>query len=137
MPRILSGIAPPEFGRELLARSAHRGIGRAHPGITLTPTIGVLEPPPDLGWVWPTPANPEGGIMPITDTTVDMLTASGGTTLTGVIAVVLVVLGVLLRKQVLDFAKHVIDVIDDRTLAKDPERARIVAELRRARRGQK
>jgi hypothetical protein len=80
---------------------------------------------------------PEGGIMPITDTTVDMLTASGGTTLTGVIAVVLVVLGVLLRKQVLEFAKHIIDVIDDRTLAKDPERARIVAELRRARRGQK
>ncbi|MGN7222353.1 hypothetical protein ACTHQN_05785 [Curtobacterium flaccumfaciens] len=75
--------------------------------------------------------------MPITDT-VDMLTASGGTAaLTGVIAVVGAVLSVVLPKQVVALIQHVIDVIDDRTLAKDPERARIVAELRRARRGQK
>ncbi|RDH95593.1 hypothetical protein DEU32_112135 [Curtobacterium sp. AG1037] len=75
--------------------------------------------------------------MPITDTTVDMLTAFGGTTLTGIIAVVLPVLGFLLRKQVTELVKQVVDVIDDRTLAKDPERARIVAELRRARLGNK
>jgi hypothetical protein len=75
--------------------------------------------------------------MPITDT-VDMLTASGGTAaLTGVIAIVGAVLSVVLSKQVVALIQHVIDVIDDRTLAKDPERARIVAELRRARRGQK
>jgi len=75
--------------------------------------------------------------MPITDT-VDMLTASGGTAaLTGVIAVVGAVLSVVLPKQVVALIQHVIDVIDDRTLAKDPERARIVAELRRARRGHK
>lgn len=74
--------------------------------------------------------------MPITDT-VDMLTASGGTAvLTGVIAVVGGVLSAFLSKQVVALIQHVIDVIDDRTLAKDPERARIVAELRRARRGQ-
>ncbi|KTR17089.1 hypothetical protein [Curtobacterium citreum] len=75
--------------------------------------------------------------MPITDTTVDMLTAFGGTAPTGIIAVVLPVLGFLLRKQVTELVKHVVDVIDDRTLAKDPERARIVAELRRARLGNK
>ncbi|WP_284754823.1 hypothetical protein [Curtobacterium sp. ME-Dv--P-122a] len=75
--------------------------------------------------------------MPITDT-VDMLTASGGTAaLTGVIAFVGGVLSVVLSKQVVALIQHVIDVIDDRTLARDPERARIVAELRRARRGQK
>lgn len=74
--------------------------------------------------------------MPITDT-VDMLMASGGTAaLTGAIAVVGAVLSVVLPKQVVALIQHVIDVIDDRTLAKDPERARIVAELRRARRGQ-
>lgn len=73
--------------------------------------------------------------MPITDT-VDMLMASGGTAaLTGVIAVVGGVLSVVLSKQVVALIQHVIDVIDDRTLARDPERARIVAELRRARRG--
>ena len=75
--------------------------------------------------------------MPIADT-VDMLMASGGTAaLTGVIAVVGGVLSVVLSKQVVALIQHVIDVIDDRTLARDPERARIVAELRRARRGQK
>ena len=75
--------------------------------------------------------------MPITDT-VDMLTASGGiAALTGVIAVVGGVLSAFLSKQVVALIQHVIDVIDDRTLAKDPERARIVAELRRARSGQK
>ncbi|PZE86114.1 hypothetical protein DEJ00_17785 [Curtobacterium sp. MCLR17_039] len=75
--------------------------------------------------------------MPITDM-VDMLMASGGTAaLTGVIAVVGGVLSVVLSKQVVALIQHVIDVIDDRTLARDPERARIVAELRRARRGQK
>jgi len=47
------------------------------------------------------------------------------------------VLSVVLSKQVVALIQHVIDVIDDRTLARDPERARIVAELRRARRGQK
>ncbi len=73
--------------------------------------------------------------MPITDTTVDMLTAFGGTILTGVITVVLAVLGFLLRKQVVELVKHIVDVVDDRTLARDPERARIVAELRRARLG--
>ncbi|OII17157.1 hypothetical protein [Curtobacterium sp. MCBA15_013] len=73
--------------------------------------------------------------MPITDT-VDMLMASGGTAaLTGIIAVV-GVLSAFLSKQVVALIQHVIDVIDDRTLAKDPERARIVADLRRARRGQ-
>lgn len=73
--------------------------------------------------------------MPIADT-VDMLMASGGTAaLTGVIAVVGGVLSVVLSKQVVALIQHVIDVIDDRTLARDPERARIVAELRRARRG--
>jgi hypothetical protein len=96
-------------------------------------------PPPEAGWFWPHLANPEGGIMPITDT-VDMLTASGGTAaLTGIIAVVGGVLSAFLSKQVVALIQHVIDVIDvidDRTLAKDPERARIVAELRRARRGQ-
>ncbi|MBF4629296.1 hypothetical protein [Curtobacterium flaccumfaciens] len=75
--------------------------------------------------------------MPITDTTVDMLTAFGGTILTGVITVIPSVLGFLLRKQVAELVKHVVDVVDDRTLAKDPERARIVAELRRARLGKK
>ncbi|MFJ7288651.1 hypothetical protein ACIQUC_10075 [Curtobacterium sp. NPDC098951] len=75
--------------------------------------------------------------MPITDTTVDMLTAFGGTILTGIIAVVAPVLGFLLRKQVTELIKHIVDVVDDRTLAKDPERARIVAELRRARFGKK
>lgn len=72
--------------------------------------------------------------MPITDTTVDMLTAFGGTILTGIITVVL---GFLLRKQVVELVKHIVDVVDDRTLAKDPERAHIVAELRRARLGKK
>ncbi|WP_439689615.1 hypothetical protein ACRQ4C_00135 [Curtobacterium sp. SP.BCp] len=75
--------------------------------------------------------------MPITDTTVDMLTAFGGTILTGIIAVVAPVLGFLLRKQVTELIKHIVDVVDDRTLARDPERARIVAELRRARFGKK
>ncbi|WP_453985636.1 hypothetical protein [Brevibacterium casei] len=75
--------------------------------------------------------------MPITDA-VDMLMASGGTAaLTGVVAVAGGVLSVVLPKQVVTLIQHVIDVIDDRMLAKDPERARIVAELRRARRGQK
>lgn len=72
--------------------------------------------------------------MPITDTTVDMLTAFGGTILTGIITVVL---GFLPRKQVVELVKHIVDVVDDRTLAKDPERAHIVAELRRARLGKK
>ncbi len=72
--------------------------------------------------------------MPITDTTVDMLTAFGGTILTGIITVVL---GFLLRKQVVELVKHIVDVVDDRTLARDPERARIVAELRRCRLGKK
>ncbi|MFZ7089390.1 hypothetical protein [Curtobacterium sp. RRHDQ10] len=75
--------------------------------------------------------------MHITDTTVDMLTAFGGTILTGIIAVVAPVLGFLLRKQVTELIKHIVDVVDDRTLARDPERARIVAELRRARFGKK
>ncbi|OII28864.1 hypothetical protein BIV03_01020 [Curtobacterium sp. MCBA15_016] len=75
--------------------------------------------------------------MLITDTSVDMLTAFGGTILTGVITVVLTVLGFLLRKQVAELIKHIVDIIDDRTLAKDPERARIVAALRRARLGKK
>lgn len=74
--------------------------------------------------------------MPITDT-VDMLTAFGGTILTGIIAVVAPVLGFLLRKQVVELIRHIVDVVDDRTLAKDPKRARIVAELRRARFGKK
>ncbi len=58
--------------------------------------------------------------MPITDTTVDMLTAFGGTNLTGIIAVVAPVLGFLLRKQVTELIKHIVDVVDDRTLARTP-----------------
>jgi len=72
--------------------------------------------------------------MPITSTQVDMLLASGSSIFTSVAVVVLVV---LCRKHFWDFLKHVVDVLDDRTLAKDPERARRVAELRRARNGNK
>ena len=72
--------------------------------------------------------------MPITSTQVDMLLASGGSFLTSAFAGVLIVLA---SKHLWDFLKHVVNVIDDRTLAKDPERARYVAKLRRARHGNK
>ncbi|ROR28854.1 hypothetical protein EDF63_3446 [Curtobacterium sp. JUb34] len=72
--------------------------------------------------------------MPVTSTQVDMLLASGSSILTSVIVGVLAVLS---SKHLWDFLKHVVNVIDDRTLANNPERARRVAELRRARRGNK
>ncbi|MBT1633110.1 hypothetical protein [Curtobacterium flaccumfaciens] len=70
--------------------------------------------------------------MPITSTQVDMLLAYGSSILTSILVGVLAVLS---SKHLWDFLKHVVNVIDDRTLAKDPERARRVAELRRARHG--
>jgi hypothetical protein len=44
---------------------------------------------------------------------------------------------VLAGKHLWDFLKHVVNVICDRTLAKDPERARREAKRRRARHGNK
>lgn len=72
--------------------------------------------------------------MPITATQVDMLLASGGSI---VVSVIMGVLIALRNKPFWDFMTHVVDVIDDRRLSKDPERAQRVEELRRARHGNK
>jgi len=74
--------------------------------------------------------------MPITSATqVDMLTASGVSPLVSFVAAV--ILGLVASKPFWGFLGHVIDVIDEHLLARNPERARRVAKLRRARLGKK
>jgi hypothetical protein len=81
-------------------------------------------------------ANPEGGIMPITSATqVDMLATSGVSPILNLI--VAGVLGLIASKHFWAFLGKVVDIVDDHLLARNPERARYVAKLRRARQGEK
>ncbi|KQR27138.1 hypothetical protein ASF75_14800 [Curtobacterium sp. Leaf154] len=65
----------------------------------------------------------------------DMLTASGVSPLVSFAAAV--ILGLVASKPFWGFLGHVVDVIDEHLLARNPERARRVAKLRRARLGKK
>lgn len=74
--------------------------------------------------------------MPITSATqMDMLTASGASSLVSFVAAV--IFGLVASKPFWGFLGHAVDVIDEHLLAKNPKRARRVAKLRRARFGKK